>query len=75
MPPDLTISNVEARIVPRVTAGGRPFAEILHTWSESGQPRFACSRVWWALADTPHARAAEVASFVKRRGQAELFRQ
>jgi hypothetical protein len=62
-----TIEDVRARIVPRVTADGRPFTEILHTWREAGVARFALSRVWWTLSDTYFNRASMAAEFIKRR--------
>lgn len=62
------IRDVQATIVNRVNAERNPFAEILYTFTEDGRERFALTRVWHPLTDSPHARAHEVQAFLKRRG-------
>lgn len=62
------LENIEVKIVPRISFEGHPFSELLHTWTEGGKPRHACSRTWWVQDDTPHGRAAAIAAFKKRQG-------
>ncbi|BAR59150.1 hypothetical protein NK6_5995 [Bradyrhizobium diazoefficiens] len=38
------LTSVDVKIVNRTRANGDPFAELLHTWVEGGQPRNAVSR-------------------------------
>jgi hypothetical protein len=61
-----TLTDVAVRIVPRVSADGHAFTELLHTWTEQGQRHNALSRVNYAIGDAPHSRARLIQSFVKR---------
>lgn len=60
-------ADVHVRIVPRASAQGHPFSEVLYTWAEDGAERHALTRYRYPVADTPHARANEAQQFVKRR--------
>jgi hypothetical protein len=60
------LTDVDVRIVPRISLEGHAFTELLHTWTENGQRRNAVSRVNYAIADAPHSRSYQVQSFIKR---------
>lgn len=62
----MTAADIDVRIAPRVSSAGHPFSEVFYRWLEKGSERFACTRLWYRVDDTPHARAAEAASFIRR---------
>lgn len=62
-------SDVAVTIVPRVSAAGHPFAEVLFAWQEDGEPCNALTRYWYPVSDTPHARTNEAQQFVRRRNR------
>lgn len=59
--------DVAVTIVPRVSADGHPFSDVLYTFQDAGIERHACTRYWWPVSDTPHGRINEAQQFVKRR--------
>jgi hypothetical protein len=61
------LDNITVRIVPRRNSQNHPFTDLFHEWDESGVRHFAHSRTWYVISDSPHARAAEIAAFKKRR--------
>jgi hypothetical protein len=61
------LMDLDVRIEPRRLPNGNPFTEVFYTWTENGQVRHALTRLWYALTDSPHARAAERAAFLRRR--------
>lgn len=71
----VSVADLACRLVPRVSADGHPFTEILHTWREGGRERCALSRLNFAQADTPHARAYHNQQFLTRRKRAAVKRE
>jgi hypothetical protein len=63
------LTNVDVRISPRVNAAGMFFTELHHTWTEDGSPRFALSRVAYAIPDTKHSKAAQIEAFKRRQAR------
>jgi hypothetical protein len=63
--------NVQVRITQHkwIDAAGKshPFSQVLYTFIEDGAVRYACTRVRWALSDTPYGRMNEIESFLRRR--------
>lgn len=57
-------------ITSRVSSDGHPFCEVFYEVLTEGSHtdtlHHYCSRLWYPLADTPHARAAERAAFIRR---------
>lgn len=66
----MTAADVTVRIVPRFSAQGHPFCEVLYTYLDNGAERRALTRHWYPVSDTPHARTNEAQQFVKRRNAA-----
>lgn len=64
----MTAADIDVRIAPRVSSAGHPFSEVFYRWREAAGERFACTRLWYLLDDSPHARAAEAAGFMRRKG-------
>jgi hypothetical protein len=61
-------ADVTVRIVPRVSVVGHPFTEVLYNWFDpDGVNHYACTRYWYVVDDTAHARANEAQQFIKRR--------
>jgi len=64
-----TFTDVECKIVPRTTADGHPFSEILYTFKEDGVERHVLTRLFHPLTDSAYTRAQEVANFKRRQAR------
>jgi hypothetical protein len=67
------MQDLAVKFQQRVSFEGHPFTEILYTWRDGDKPRNACSRVWYVITDSPHARAAQAEAFKKRRTEFEKW--
>lgn len=62
------MNDIQVKMQQRQTFEGHPFTELLFNWRDAaGVLRYACSRVWWTIADTPMDRAREIQAFKTRR--------
>lgn len=64
------LTDVDVKIVPRMSAAGHPFTELHHSWIENGRQCKALSRMNYATADSPHNRAYQIQAFLKRQNRA-----
>lgn len=63
----LAVTDVEVKIVPRRSAEGHPFSDLLYSFTENGVRRTASTRRGYVVTDSPYGRAQEVEAFKKRR--------
>lgn len=63
------IADVAVQIVQREEVPGRPFSDILYTFTEGGAVRNACTRLWHPIADTLFERANQIEAFKRRQAK------
>lgn len=64
---DVSVTDLTVAIRRRASFEGHPCTEIFYTYTEDGVQRDACTRLPYALDDSPHARANEAQQFTRRR--------
>jgi hypothetical protein len=63
----MQIEVTKVEIVRREIKRSHPFSEVFIDYTEDRELRSSYSRLFYALDDTPHARAAQTQAFLQRK--------